>query len=446
MEMIKEIPAKSDICCASLPAAAERSVAGQTVSVHGMVHTHRDMGEFSFLILRLRDGLLQCVLEKNVTIEGAVAIHDEYSVRGEGLLVADERAPGGYELRFTAIEVLSIPHSPRPIHLGKRISHMSLEANLAMRPITLRHQRQRSVFRLQEGICRGFRDYLHSQGFTEVHTPKIVSAGAEGGSNIFRLDYFGRKAFLAQSPQFYKQTMVGVFERVFEIGPVFRAEKHSTARHLNEYTSMDLEMGFIDSFSDIMAMETGMLQYTLDLLRREYQSDLALLQVSLPDASAIPAITFAEAKQRVSEKFNRRIKDPYDLEPEEERLIGEMVKEEYGSDFVFVTHYPSKKRPFYAKDDPADPRYTLSFDLLCRGMEITTGGQRIHDYAEQVAKMEARGMDPAEFASYLMIHEFGMPPHGGLGIGLERLLMMLIGESNVRHAVLFPRDLARLDP
>ena len=443
MEQIKGIISSGDLSCAGLAAAA---AAGGVAGVHGMVHTHRDLGEFSFIILRLRDGLLQCVLEKGVEIAGASAIHDEYSVRGEGLLLADERAPGGFELRLSSLEVLSVPHSPRPIALGKRISHMSLDANLAMRPITLRHQRQRSMFRLQEGICRGFRDFLHQQGFTEVHTPKIVSAGAEGGSNIFRLDYFGRKAFLAQSPQFYKQTMVGVFERVFEVGPVFRAEKHSTARHLNEYTSLDFEMGFIETFTEIMAMETAMLQYTLALLSREYSRDLALLQVTLPDASAIPAITFTEAKERVAEKYNRKIKDPYDLEPEEERLIGEMVKQDYGSDFVFVTHYPSKKRPFYAKDDPADPRFTLSFDLLFRGMEITTGGQRIHIYADQIAKMESRGMDPADFASYLMIHEYGMPPHGGLGIGLERLLMMLTAETNVRQATLFPRDMARLDP
>jgi nondiscriminating aspartyl-tRNA synthetase len=189
-----------------------------------------------------------------------------------------------------------------------------------------------------------------------------------------------------------------------------------------------------------------MLQYTMALLVKEYSRELDQLQVKLPDASAIPAVTFTKAKQLVAEKYNRRIKDPYDLEPEEERLIGELFKEEYGSDFVFVTHYPSKKRPFYAMDDPLDPRFTLSFDLLCRGMEITTGGQRIHTYAEQVAKMAARDMDPANFASYLMIHDYGMPPHGGLGIGLERLLLMLTGESNIRHAVLFPRDLARLDP
>jgi nondiscriminating aspartyl-tRNA synthetase len=323
---------------------------------------------------------------------------------------------------------------------------MSLEASLSLRPLTLRHQRQRDIFRLQEAICRGFRDFLHTQGFTEIHTPKIVSAGAEGGSNIFRLDYFGRKAFLAQSPQFYKQMMVGVFERVFEVGPVFRAEKHSTVRHLNEYTSLDFEMGFIDSFHDLMNMETAMLQHTLDLMSREYAAELARLQINLPDAGAIPALTFTEAKNRVAERYGRPIKDPYDLEPEEERLIGEMVKAEMGSDFVFITHYPSKKRPFYAKDDPENPRFTLSFDLLCRGLEVTTGGQRIHEYEAQVAKMLDRGMNPDDFTSYLMIHDYGMPPHGGLGIGLERLLLTILGEHNIRQTVLFPRDLARLDP
>ncbi|MBP1757635.1 MAG: Aspartyl-tRNA synthetase, partial [Firmicutes bacterium] len=289
-------------------------------------------------------------------------------------------------------------------------------------------------------------DFLIGEGFTEVRTPKIVSAGAEGGSNIFKLDYFGRKAFLAQSPQFYKQMMVGVFERVFEVAPVFRAEKHSTARHLNEYTSMDFEMGFIDGFEDIMAMETGMLQYTFDLLKKEYANELAQLAVELPDVSKIPQVRFDVAKQMVSEKYNRRIKDPYDLEPEEERLIGELFKEITGSDFIFVTHYPSKKRPFYAKEDPADSHFTLSFDLLFRGLEVTTGGQRINEYDAQVAKMVARGMNPDDFESYLMIHKYGMPPHGGLGLGLERLLMMLVGETNVRNTVLFPRDLSRLDP
>ncbi len=295
-------------------------------------------------------------------------------------------------------------------------------------------------------MCRAFREYLHSQGFTEIHTPKIVHAGAEGGSNIFRLDYFGRKAFLAQSPQFYKQTMVGVFERVFEIAPVFRAEKHNTPRHLNEYTSLDFEMGFIDHFSDIMDMETGFLQYAMALLKREYAADAARLGIEIPDVSRIPAVRFDEAKRLAAERYGYRIRDPYDLEPEEEVHIGRYAKEEWGSDFVFVTHYPSKKRPFYAMDDPADPRYTLSFDLLFRGMEVTTGGQRIHDYRQQVDKMLARDMHPEEFESYLMIHKHGMPPHGGIGLGLERLTARLCGLENVRSATLFPRDQGRLEP
>ncbi len=443
MAMISGIKPEQDVMVASLASAA---ASGQMVSVHGLVHGHRDMGDFVFIILRLRDGLLQCVMDQATVLSGADDVRDEYAIRGSGRLVADGRAPGGFELRLASVAVLSRPHSPRPVHLGKKISHMSLETNLSLRPVTLRHERQRAVFRLQEGLGRGFRDFLHSQGFTEIRTPKIVAAGAEGGSNIFRLDYFGRKAFLAQSPQFYKQMMVGVYERVFEVAPVFRAEKHNTVRHLNEYTSMDFEMGFIESFMDICAMETSMLQFALHLLREEYARELALLQVELPSADAIPFVRFADAKQMVAERYNRRIKDPYDLEPEEERLIGELFKAQTGSDFVFVTHYPTKKRPFYAMEDPSDHHYTLSFDLLFRGLEITTGGQRIHSYDDQVAKMISRGMDPADFETYLMIHKYGMPPHGGLGIGLERLLMMLIGESNVRHTVLFPRDLSRLDP
>ena len=252
--------------------------------------------------------------------------------------------------------------------------------------------------------------------------------------------------FWPSPPQFYKQTMVGAFERVYEVAPVFRAEKHSTQRHLNEYTSLDFEMGYIQSFTEIMEMEQGFLQHLMELLKVEYSAELALLGIELPNASKIPAVRFDEIKRLAAEKYGYQIRDPFDLEPEEEHAIGKYAKEEWGSDFVFVTHYPSKKRPFYAMDDPEDPRFTLSFDLLFRGLEVTTGGQRIHDYAAQVAKMEARDMDPAEFESYLMIHKHGMPPHGGLGIGLERLTMQLCGLDNVRRACLFPRDRTRLEP
>ena len=209
---------------------------------------------------------------------------------------------------------------------------------------------------------------------------------------------------------------------------------------------MDFEMGFIDSFEDIMNMEAGMLQYVMKLLADEYSEELKMLGAELPDTSDIPQVRFDEAKRMVAEKYDRRIRDPYDLEPEEEQLISRLFKEEYGADFVFVTHYPSKKRPFYAMDDPENPKFTLSFDLLFRGMEVTTGGQRIHDYDEQVAKMESRGMEVSDFESYLMIHKHGMPPHGGLGIGLERLVMKLLGHENIRQDSMFPRDIRRLVP
>ena len=237
-----------------------------------------------------------------------------------------------------------------------------------------------------------------------------------------------------------------MFDRVFETGPVFRAEKHNTKRHLNEYTSLDFEMGFIDSFEDIMAMETGFLQYTMELLKTEYAKELELLGVTLPDVTRIPQVRFDVAKQLVSEKYSRPIRNPYDLEPEEEQLIGRYFQEEYGSDFVFVTHYPSKKRPFYAMDDPNDKKFTLSFDLLYKGLEITTGGQRIHDYQMLLDKIAAKGMTTEGMEAYLDIFKHGMPPHGGLGIGMERLTMRLLDEDNVRETTLFPRDLSRLEP
>ena len=358
----------------------------------------------------------------------------------------EERAPHGFEIRLKEIKVLSEPAAPLPLAISKWKLNTSLEAKLNMRSISLRNVRERARFRIQEGVVRGFREFLYSQGFTEIHTPKIGAKGAEGGANLFRLEYFHRPAVLEQSPQFYKQMMVGVFDRVFETGPVFRAEKHNTKRHLNEYTSMDFEMGYIDSFEDIMAMETGFLQYMLALLQKDYATELKMLNITLPSADAIPQVRFDEAKRLVSEKYDRKIRNPYDLEPEEEQLIGRYFKEEYDADFVFVTHYPSKKRPFYAMDDPADPKFTLSFDLLFHGLEITTGGQRIHDYQQLLDKIEARGMTTEGMEHYLDTFKYGMPPHGGLGIGMERLTMQILGEENVREACLFPRDLSRLEP
>ena len=419
---------------------------GKEIRMNGAVHTIRHMGEVAFVILRKSRGLVQCVYEAGGTDFDIRDLKEESAVEGMGVVKAEERAPQGFEIRLKEIRVLSQPAEPLPLAVSKWKLNTSLETKLSLRPISLRNVRERAKFKIQEGIVRGFRDYLLSQGFTEIRTPKIVARGAEGGSNVFKLEYFNKKAELGQSPQFYKQTMVGVYDRVFEAAPVFRAEKHNTTRHLNEYTSLDFEMGYIDSFRDVMDMETGMLQYVMKLLEQDYKKELDMLGVTLPEVGRIPAVRFDQAKELVSRKYDRKIRNPYDLEPEEELLIGRYFQEEYGSDFVFVTHYPSKKRPFYAMDDPEDPKFTLSFDLMFRGLEVTTGGQRIHDYREITDKMEKRGMDPEDIASYLMIFKYGMPPHGGLGIGLERLTMRLLDEQNVREASMFPRDVTRLEP
>ena len=419
---------------------------GKEVTVNGAVHKIRDMGDVAFVVLRKSEGLLQTVYEDGVTDISLKELQEEDTVCVTGVVAKEERAPHGFEIRLRTVTILSKPTEPMPIAINKWKMNTSLETKLDLRPLSLRNVKERAKFRIQEGIIRGFRDFLHEQGFTEIHSPKIGARGAEGGANLFRLEYFHKHAVLAQSPQFYKQMMVGVFDRVMEVGPVFRAEKHNTKRHLNEYTGLDFEMGYIDDFTDIMAMETGFLHHMVEILKKEYSTELEILKVKLPEVEKIPAVTFTEAKRLASEKYGTQIKNPYDLEPEEEHLIGRYFKEEYGADFVFVTHYPSKKRPFYAMDDPTDPKVTLSFDLLFRGLEVTTGGQRIHSYTELMEKIEKRGMDTEGMEQYLSTFKHGMPPHGGLGIGLERMTMQLLEEENVREVSLFPRDMSRLVP
>ncbi|SEW34214.1 aspartate--tRNA(Asn) ligase [[Clostridium] fimetarium] len=443
MEYISGVKQKETV---SVQDILTKDLIGTEVKANGAIHNLRDMGEVSFLVLRQGDGVIQCVFEEgtNLTLKD---LREGMAIEVRGIVAKEDRAPNGFEIRLKAIKILSAPTDAQlPIAINKWKLNTSLETILNNRPVTLRNLRERAKFKIQEGVVRGFRDFLHAEKFVEIRTPKIGARGAEGGANIFKLEYFGKHAVLAQSPQFYKQTMVGVYDRVFEVAPVFRAEKHNTSRHLNEYTSMDFEMGFIDGFEDIMAMETGALQYIVELLKKDYAKEIATLKVELPKVDKIPQVRFDEAKRLVSEKYKREIKNPYDLEPEEEVLIGKYFKEEYNSDFVFVTHYPTKKRPFYAMEDPTDRTFTLSFDLLFRGIEITTGGQRIHDYGELLKKIEDRGMTTEGMEHYMMIFKYGMPPHGGLGIGLERLTMKLIGEDNVRETTLFPRDLNRLEP
>lgn len=419
---------------------------GNIVTLSGAVYKIRIMSGFAFVILRTRRALIQCIYSSEHCSFPLGELKEEACVLVTGKVTAEERSRDGYEVWLHSIRILSTPYAISPVVINNKHMDASLDTLLDYRPITLRNEKERAVFRIQEGLCRAFREFLNQESFTEIHSPKIVYAGAEGGANIFKLDYFGNEAYLAQSPQFYKQMMVGVYERVYEIAPVFRAEKHDTSRHLNEYTSVDLEMGYIETFEDIMQMESRMLQYSLTFLKNNYAYELSLLKVRLPDASFIPAIPFPEAKQLIAGTCHREIRDPDDFEPEEEKLLCELVKQETGSEFVFVTHYPSKKRPFYAMEAPDHPELTLSFDLLFRGLEITTGGQRIHQYEMQIEKMLSRGMHPEEFESYLMIHKYGMPPHGGLGLGLERFTSRLLEQNNVRCSCLFPRDINRLIP
>lgn len=419
---------------------------GETLKIHGSIYKIRKMSGFAFVLLRTKRQVIQCVYSEesaNFALEG---LQEESCVVVTARVIAEERSRTGWELQMLEVEVLSQPTEESPIVINNKRVDTSLEQLLHYRPITLRNEKERAIFKIQEGICQGFRRFLEEQKFTEIHTPKIVSEGAEGGANIFQLDYFGKKAYLAQSPQFYKQMMVGVFERVFEIAPVFRAEKHDTSRHLNEYTGVDFEMGYIESFTEIMEMETAMIQYAFAWLKEHYEQELALWKVKLPEVTKIPALKFSEAKELIAKTYNRKIRDYEDFEPEEEKLLGEVIRKQTGSHFVFVTHYPTKKRPFYAMENPQNPEETLSFDLLFRGLEVTTGGQRIHEYKEQIVKMRKKGMDIGEFESYLMIHRYGMPPHGGLGLGLERFTAQLLEVSNVRYASMFPRDIHRLTP
>lgn len=423
---------------------------GEVVAVKGYIHRIREMTGFSFVIIRTERDTIQCVYSPDFSdYRWDEKLCEEAAVKVTGKIVSSKDAQGNdrFELQIHDIEILSLPAAPLPIVINKKqLDGINLNTILDLRPVSMRNPKERAIFKIQEGIARGFREFLMKQNFTEIRSPKINFAGAEGGTNVFKLDYFGKTVYLAQSPQLYKQALVGVFQRVFEIAPVFRAEHHDTSRHLNEYTSMDLEMGFIDGFEDIMNMETGALKYIMQLLKTDYAKEVALLKADIPEIESIPCIKFMDAKELIIKKFKYQPTDMKDFDPTEEELIGKYAKKELNSDFIFVTHYPSKKRPFYTMDDPEDPEFTLSFDLLFRGLEITSGGQRIHDYNAQVEKMKKCGMDPEQFETYLMLHKYGAPPHGGLGIGLERLTMHLLGFKNVREATMFPRDINRVTP
>lgn len=424
---------------------------GEQVSISGWISVRRDQGKMVFFDFRDRTGTVQgVVLPKSPAIEAAKEVTRETVVTVEGTVnkrpeknAVAGRQNGDIELLIDALTVIgtaqTLPFEPD--------AELNLDTLFDNRPLTLRRPENRAVFKIQAEIVRAYRDFLNQEDFTEFQAPKFVGDDAEGGGNVFRVEYFkDRHAYLATSPQLYKQILVGVFERVFSVGNVFRAEKHATTRHLNEYTSMDIEMGFIKDHTDIMDMENRLMAHVMEHVRSTCAAEFAQLNAEIPTVpDRIPQLKLREAQAIISKETGTDCTKEPDLEPEHERWLCAYAKREFGSDFIFITHYPVSKRPFYTMEDDADPGFTKSFDLLFRGVEITTGGQRIHEYPMYLEKLRAKHLDPDNFAFYLQAFKYGMPPHGGWGMGLERLTQKLTGLDNVKEATLFPRDMNRID-
>ncbi len=419
---------------------------GNPVTIAGWIHRRRQLKSVSFAVIRDRAGLAQVVLPGPVA--GVLDdLPEETVVQVDGVAVANEQAPGGVEIIDATLTALSGPATPPPFDLYRPTVAAGLPVILDNAGVALRHPLLRAPFELAAAAVAGFRAYLDGVGFTEIHTPKIVGSATESGANVFGIDYFGHPAFLAQSPQFYKQTMVGVFERVYEVGPVFRAEPHDTARHLAEYTSLDVELGFITDHHDVMDVLATALTAMMAAVQQRAADAVARLGITLPVVpDRIPEVDFGQAQELIAANTDTDPRGEPDLAPADERWLSEWALREYGSAFLFVTGYPTVKRPFYTHPDPEQPERTRSFDLLFKGLELVTGGQRLHRHDDYLTALTKRGEDPGDYSSYLDVFAHGMPPHGGFAIGLERFTARLIDADNIRSTTLFPRDLHRLTP
>jgi nondiscriminating aspartyl-tRNA synthetase len=432
----------SRVLAADLPAHV-----GEHVMISGWLHRRRELKSVTFLVIRDRSGLAQVVQSSAGQPGGGPPVPEETVLQVEGTVTASPQAPGGAEITGPVITPLSAPAAPPPFDLYRPSVTAGLPAILDGAPTSLRHPVLRAGFEIAAASVAGFRAALDARDFTEVHTPKIVPSATESGANVFGIDYFGRPAYLAQSPQFYKQAMVGVFERVYEVGPVFRAEPHDTARHLAQYTSLDAELGFIRDHRDVMAVLRDAIDGMVAAVRERPRFARDVPGLVVPDVpAAIPDIHFTAAQELIAGEAGWDPRGEPDLAPADERWLCAWARREFGSDFLFVTGYPMSKRPFYTCPDPQRPGYSSGFDLLFRGQELVTGGQRLHEHADYLAALASRGEDPAPYASYLQVFEHGMPPHGGFAIGLERWTARLTGAANIREVTLFPRDLHRLSP
>ncbi len=420
---------------------------GQRVCLAGWLHRLRQLSQINFLILRDAKGLAQVVVQDPALIAQLCKLHEESVISIEGLIVAEPQAPGGFEVHEPSLDVLVPVNFELPFDLFRPVIKTPLPVFLDNATVGLRHPRHRAFFRLAAASMNGFRATLRGMDFVEIQTPKIVASATESGANVFEIDYFGRPAFLAQSPQFYKQIMVGVYERVFEVGPVFRAEPSETTRHLSEYVSLDVELGFIQDHTTVMGVLMRVVAGMVAAIQTEAADAVALLNLQLPQVPAkIPSIHFSEALELIYQATGEDARGEPDLAPAHERWLCEWAEREYGSEFLFVIGYPMVKRPFYTHPDPARPAYSNSFDLLFRGLELVTGGQRLNRYGDYLAALSARGLDPTPLTSYLEAFKYGMPKHGGFAIGLERWVGRLAGVQNIRETTIFPRDMNRVTP
>lgn len=424
------------------------SHAGERIMMAGWMHRIRRLGSgMVFVHLRDRSGICQIVVEAPEAVASIDGLLVESVIQVEGTVVAEPQAASGYEVHDPSFTVLSPVTEALPFPINKPVINAHLDTFLDHAVVGLRAPSKQAIFKLSAAAAHGFREVLDGKGFTEVATPKIIGTASESGANVFAIEYFGKQAYLAQSPQFYKQMMVGVFERVYEVAPVFRAEPHQTIRHLNEYVSMDAEMGFIKDHATVMALLTEVIRGILSYLTTHSTKELELLNVAMPLVpETFPHVYFPEAQQWIFDHHGEDCRGEPDLAPQHEKWLGEWAKETYQSDFLFVTGYPMVKRPFYTAPNPDDPKYSNSFDLLFRGTELVTGGQRLNKFEDYARALESRGMTQEAVAAYLETFRFGMPPHGGFAIGLERFIMQLTGLTNLREAALFPRDMERLQP
>jgi len=421
---------------------------GEDVKLVGWLFQVPELGPISFVVGRDRTGTAQAVI-LDPTQHDLSHLKRESLVEVTGTVKAEPQAKRGAELLFKEVKVLAEPVAELPfeVNRSKKKLNLKIDSVLDHRAFGLRNPEIAAPFKVQAEIVRTFGDYLRGLGFTEIHTSKIVSAGTEGGTALFPIKYFEQTAYLAQSPQFYKQMLVGAgFERVFEIGFVYRAEDHATSRHINEYLSLDFEMGFIDAYTDVIDVERGFLKQMVENIGKTCADDMALLKAELPKTDDIPEIRLKDALAILAKDYRRDTRGIVDLDPEGERQICDYALKTRGSEFVFISRYPRKARPFYTMPDPEDEESTLGFDCLFRGLEVTTGSQRIHDYNMLVESIKRIGGNPDNFEFYLEIFRYAMPPHGGLAIGAERLTQQILNLGNVREASFFPRDRFRLTP